>query len=84
MIMENMLGHLLKGIAEDIYSFLIAKENLASAAEVTTTAANLKLLSFGGFAPNLAVFQTFPLSLAWTLVHLRISQLWFAVLYEKN
>lgn len=31
---EDKVGHLLKGIAEDVYNFLITKEDLASAADV--------------------------------------------------
>lgn len=31
---EDKVGHILKGIAEDVYSFLIAKDNLASVADV--------------------------------------------------
>lgn len=31
---EDKVGHILKGIAEDVYNFLITKENLASVADV--------------------------------------------------
>lgn len=34
MMDENKVGHLLKGVAEDVYNFLIAKESLSSVSDV--------------------------------------------------
>lgn len=57
---EDKVGHLLKGIAEDVYQFLIAKENLTSVAEVMQHCRTFEALKMRRIAPKFGRLANVP------------------------
>lgn len=57
---EDKVGHLLKGIAEDVYHFLIAKENLASAADVASYCRTFEALKLRRICPKFGRLPNVP------------------------
>lgn len=49
---DDKVGHILKGIAEDVYSFLIAKDNLASVSDVMQHCRTFEQLKTRRVAPK--------------------------------
>lgn len=57
---EDKVGHLLKGIAEDVYHFLIAKENLTSVADVIQHCRTFEALKMRRVAPKFGRLANVP------------------------
>lgn len=57
---EDKVGHLLKGIAEDVYQFLIAKENLTSVADVIQHCRTFEALKMRRVAPKFGRLANVP------------------------
>ncbi|KAH9367548.1 hypothetical protein HPB48_001640 [Haemaphysalis longicornis] len=55
---EDKVGHLHKGIAEDVYNYLITKENLASALDVIRHCRAFETLKMRRITPSLDAWQT--------------------------
>lgn len=57
---EDKVGHLLKGIAEDVYQFLIAKEHLSSVTDVMKHCRTFEALKMRRIAPKFGRLSNVP------------------------
>lgn len=57
---EDKVGHVLKGIAEDVYNFLIGKENLNSVSDVMQHCRTFEMLKMRRIAPKFGRLSNMP------------------------